>query len=193
MLMRRVKSDQKAALEGRDGTGAPSLSIPPSSTTNDSPGPHVGISPDSISKKPNLHSPPFQAPKSPMPPTAHLGASRYGGDSRADTPMDDTKQSSSIGTDIQSGVALDHAIMNPSPPPEVEATISKLTSHSNVLGVLVLSRPEALVIRSGGAYFEPMGPGARERAMRLKNVVEMVRNSTGGLERDVSRIESGVC
>lgn len=107
--------------------------------------------------------------------------------------MDDTKQSSSIGTDIQSGVALDHAIMNPSPPPEVEATISKLTSHSNVLGVLVLSRPEALVIRSGGAYFEPMGPGARERAMRLKNVVEMVRNSTGGLERDVSRIESGVC
>lgn len=79
----------------------------------------------------------------------------------------------------------------PSPPAEVEATLSKLTSHANVTGVLVLSRPEALVIRSGGAYFEPSGPGARDRAMRLKSVVEMVRNAVVGLERDIPKSEEG--
>ena len=81
--------------------------------------------------------------------------------------------------------------MIPSPPPEVEATLSKLTSHANVTGVLVLSRPEALVIRSGGAYFDPSGPGARDRAMRLKSVVEMVRNAVVGLERDIPKSETG--
>jgi dynein light chain roadblock-type len=80
----------------------------------------------------------------------------------------------------------------PSPPAEVEATLSKLTSHANVAGVLVLSRPEALVIRSGGAFFDPSGPGASDRAVRLKAVVEMVRNAVQGLERDVPKTEMGV-
>lgn len=177
------------------------MSIPPSSTTNESPGPHVGLSPESIHNKPHTRSPPFQAPKSPMPPTANLGAwsadaqgGREGdedGDKGSDKQADGVKRPSPLSAGGQAGAA-DSAGSNPSPPPEVEATISKLTSHANVLGVLVLSRPEALVIRSGGAYFEPIGPGARERAMRLKNVVEMVRNSVGGLERDVPKTEAGV-
>lgn len=79
----------------------------------------------------------------------------------------------------------------PSPPPEVEATLAKLTAHANVTGVLVLSRPEALVIRSGGSYFEPSGPGASDRAVRLKNVVTLVRNAVLGLERDVPKAEDG--
>lgn len=91
-------------------------------------------------------------------------------------------------TEAQSNSSASAAV--PSPPPEVEATLTKLTAHANVTGVLVLSRPEALVIRSGGSYFEPSGPGANERAVRLKNVVNMVRNAIVGLERDVPKAEA---
>lgn len=99
---------------------------------------------------------------------------------------------SSISPPKAEGHQSSSSLPIPSPPAEVEATLTKLTSHANVAGVLVLSRPEALVIRSGGAYFDPSGPGARDRAIRLKAVVEMVRNSVQGLERDVPKTEMGV-
>lgn len=80
---------------------------------------------------------------------------------------------------------------NPSPPAEVEATLSKLTAHRNVTGCLVLSRPDALVIRSGGAAFEPSGPGARERAERMRKVVKMVRETVEVVARQTEETEEG--
>lgn len=166
--------------------------IPGSTNTNHaSSSPHAQISAEAMSEKPRLSSPP--QPKSPMPPTASLTSASTDIRDR-DTPLQsqtqiDGSRAPSSSSKVASSSANATAI--PSPPAEVEATLSKLTSHANVTGVLVLSRPEALVIRSGGAYFEPSGPGARERAMRLKNVVEMVRNAVLGLEKDIPKSEIG--
>ncbi|BGP40570.1 hypothetical protein JCM10450v2_004566 [Rhodotorula kratochvilovae] len=44
----------------------------------------------------------------------------------------------------------------PSPtaaPPEVEATLTRLASHKNVQGVLILARPNGIILRSAGALF----------------------------------------
>jgi len=79
----------------------------------------------------------------------------------------------------------------PTPPPEVEATLTKLTSHKNVMGCLVLSRPEGLIIRSGGSMFEPTGPGARDRAERLRRIVRMVRNVNESLTKEVEMVGEG--
>ncbi|PWN41723.1 hypothetical protein IE81DRAFT_348055 [Ceraceosorus guamensis] len=79
----------------------------------------------------------------------------------------------------------------PSPPAEVEATLSKLTSHRNVTGCLVLSRPDALVIRAGGKDFDPSGPGAVERADRLRKVTRMARNVTACLDKEIAETEEG--
>ncbi|KAL8280439.1 hypothetical protein RQP46_007087 [Phenoliferia psychrophenolica] len=38
-------------------------------------------------------------------------------------------------------------------PPEVEATIARLTAHKNVQGVLILARETGIVIRSAGPLF----------------------------------------
>ncbi|GAA5972196.1 hypothetical protein JCM3765_004407 [Sporobolomyces pararoseus] len=38
-------------------------------------------------------------------------------------------------------------------PPEVDATLNRLTSYKNVQGVLILSRPNGLIIRSAGSLF----------------------------------------
>ncbi|GAA5967655.1 hypothetical protein JCM11641_005724 [Rhodosporidiobolus odoratus] len=38
-------------------------------------------------------------------------------------------------------------------PPEVEATLSRLSSHKHVQGVLILSRPAGLILRSAGTLF----------------------------------------
>ncbi|GAA6039464.1 hypothetical protein JCM8097_009564 [Rhodosporidiobolus ruineniae] len=40
-----------------------------------------------------------------------------------------------------------------SAPPEVESTLARLTAHPNVQGVLILSRPQGLIIRSAGSLF----------------------------------------
>jgi dynein light chain roadblock-type len=165
---------------------------------------HISISPKSLAEKPHQSSPPH--PKSPMPPTATLTAAgaemldldkleleQKNGKGRGDGD-DDQKSTVTGSLNRIGGEALPSSGGSapiPSPPAEVEATLSKLTSHANVTGVLVLSRPEALVIRSGGAYFEPSGPGARERAMRLKTVVDMVRNVVVGLEKDIPKSEVG--
>lgn len=90
------------------------------------------------------------------------------------------------------------SISNPSPPAEVEATLTRLTAHHGVLGCLVLSRSDGLVIRSAGQMFEPSGPGARERAEALKKVVRLVKNCVGitgdevkNVDQQVSRAEMG--
>ncbi|GAA5893968.1 roadblock/LC7 domain-containing protein [Sporobolomyces salmoneus] len=38
-------------------------------------------------------------------------------------------------------------------PPEVDATLNRLTSYKNVQGVLILSRPNGIIIRSAGSLF----------------------------------------
>jgi dynein light chain roadblock-type len=184
------------------------MSIPTSASNANKPGPHATISPDALINKPHLHSPP--RPQSPMPPTASLtdagttllAEEEEDGD-EVETGEPITKvtsnsqnsgpsNSSSLEGNIKSeSHQASSSLPIPSPPAEVEATLTKLTSHANVAGVLVLSRPEALVIRSGGSFFDPSGPGARDRAIRLKSVVEMVRNTILGLERDVPKSEIG--
>ena len=181
-----------------------SVAIPTSSNASTSPGPHAQISPQSLAEKPHSSSPP--QPKSPMPPTASLTAAstdlldlesskltsikgQDGSATAAGSSSGPSSRELSSAAANQPHTSSAPAIPIPSPPAEVEATLSKLTSHANVIGVLVLSRPEALVIRSGGAYFEPSGPGARERAMRLKSSVEMIRNVVTGLERDIPKSE----
>ncbi|KAN0065030.1 hypothetical protein ACQY0O_001506 [Thecaphora frezii] len=81
------------------------------------------------------------------------------------------------------------SISNPSPPAEVEATLTRLTAHHGVLGCLVLSRSDGLVIRSAGQMFEPSGPGARERAEALKKVVRLVKNCVGITGDEVKNVD----
>ncbi|EPQ29717.1 uncharacterized protein PFL1_02937 [Pseudozyma flocculosa PF-1] len=81
------------------------------------------------------------------------------------------------------------SLSNPSPPAEVEATLTRLTAHQGVLGCLVLSRTDGLVIRSGGQMFEPSGPGARERAESLKKVVRLVKNCVGITSDEVKNVD----
>ncbi|GAA5857693.1 hypothetical protein JCM1840_000870 [Sporobolomyces johnsonii] len=38
-------------------------------------------------------------------------------------------------------------------PPEVEATLTRLIAHKNVQGVLILSRPNGIILRSAGSLF----------------------------------------
>lgn len=181
------------------------MSIPTSANNAGKPGPHATISPDALTNKPHLHSPP--RPQSPMPPTASLtdagstllaeNEDEEGGEVNSSEPITKiTSRSQGNGSTLTGQPSSEShqassSLPIPSPPAEVEATLTKLTSHANVAGVLVLSRPEALVIRSGGSFFDPSGPGARDRAIRLKSVVEMVRNAVLGLERDVPKSEMG--
>lgn len=104
----------------------------------------------------------------------------------ADTSTSPTKRS---GSPMPPTASLSST--QPTPPPEVEATLTKLTSHKNVIGCLVLSRPEGLIIRSGGSLFDPSGPGARERAERLRRIVRMVRNVNDSLTREVEMVGQG--
>lgn len=184
--------------------GVVPVAVPTSSAPNTSPGPHASISPQSLAEKPH-QSPPSQSsppqPKSPMPPAASLSKASNSILEEADAQVPSTGVSpTAIGSSLkptaqeslgqESPQTTSSSI--PLPPPEVEATLTKLTAHANVFGVLVLSRPEALVIRSGGAYFEPSGPGAHDRANRLKSVVDLVRNVVVGLEADVPKVETDV-
>ncbi|KAG0662120.1 hypothetical protein C6P46_003513 [Rhodotorula mucilaginosa] len=41
----------------------------------------------------------------------------------------------------------------PAAPPEVEATLSRLVGYRNVKGVLILSRPNGIILRSAGPLF----------------------------------------
>ncbi|CCF52702.1 hypothetical protein NDA14_007195 [Ustilago hordei] len=75
------------------------------------------------------------------------------------------------------------------PPAEIEATLTRLSSHQGVLGCLVLSRHDGLVIRSGGAMFDPSGPGAKGRAQLLKAVTKLVKTSVEGLSEDLEALD----
>lgn len=78
------------------------------------------------------------------------------------------------------------------PPAEIEATLTRLSTHQGVLGCLVLSRHDGLVIRSGGQMFEPSGPGAKGRAEMLKSVTRLVKSSVESLAGDIRGIDETV-
>ncbi|GAA5939542.1 hypothetical protein JCM10213_009119 [Rhodosporidiobolus nylandii] len=67
-------------------------------------------------------------------------------------------------------------------PPEVEATLSRLAAYKNVQGVLILSRPQGIILRSSGTLFAlpPSAAAAREDGEEQKDgeeVQEPPRNS----------------
>lgn len=141
-----------------------SLSLSPPSPT---PAPqHIRVDTAAITQKPHDLSTSPPPPGSPMPPAASLYS-----------------RSAQVGISSSS---------QPAPPPEVEATLSKLTSHKNVTGCLILSRPEALIIRAGGKDFEPSGPGAHDRSERLRRVVKLVRQTMDILTPGVGDVDQGV-
>lgn len=78
------------------------------------------------------------------------------------------------------------------PPAEIEATLTRLSTHQGVLGCLVLSRHDGLVIRSGGQMFDPSGPGAKGRAEMLKSVTKLVKSSVESLAADIRAIDDTV-
>ena len=63
--------------------------------------------------------------------------------------------------------------------------------HKNVTGCLILSRPDALIIRAGGRDFEPSGPGAHDRSERLRRVVKLVRQTMDTLSSGVGEVDEG--
>ena len=69
-------------------------------------------------------------------------------------------------------------------PPEVESTLSRISSHRNVRGVMVLSR-DGPIIRSSGAVFD--GEHGRKYAGAVKKIVDACK---AGLD-EVG--EGGVC
>ncbi|GAA5908159.1 hypothetical protein JCM6882_005960 [Rhodosporidiobolus microsporus] len=52
----------------------------------------------------------------------------------------------------------------PTAPLEVEATLARLTAHKNVQGVLILSRPAGMILRSAGTLFALPPSAARAAA-----------------------------
>ncbi|GAA5999810.1 hypothetical protein JCM10207_005921 [Rhodosporidiobolus poonsookiae] len=54
----------------------------------------------------------------------------------------------------------------PAAPPEVEANLTRLTAHKNVQGVLILSRPTGIILRSAGSLFAlpPSASASRDDA-----------------------------
>ncbi|KAL9935402.1 hypothetical protein V8E36_005750 [Tilletia maclaganii] len=140
-------------------------------------------------------------PGSPMPPSSSLVPDEFEGASAdvsfasaADADADEDDEDEDDEEDEDDGGASRKrrgAAATAAPPPEVEHTLSKLTSHKNVTGCLILSRPEALVIRAEGPAFEPGGPGALERSDRLVKVVKMVRRVVDVMTREVAESDDG--
>ncbi|PWN25531.1 hypothetical protein BDZ90DRAFT_255257 [Jaminaea rosea] len=155
------------------------MSLSPSSSSG-SPSLHARMDPSSLAAKPHNLSTSPPPPGSPMPPAASLA-------SRAEEAS--TPSASSPSTAAQAFAASSSS--QPAPPPEVEATLSKLTSHKNVTGCLILSRPDALIIRAGGRDFEPSGPGAHDRSERLRRIVKLVRQSMDTLSAGVGGVDEG--
>ncbi|KAK0527403.1 hypothetical protein OC834_004429 [Tilletia horrida] len=185
------------------------MSASPTSASADSPAPslHARLDPAAIASHPYRKQ---TIPGSPMPPSSSLlpdefeaasadvtFASAAGGEDDEDDEDDDdddedeeggtgarkrTGQGRGTGSGRKGGAA---------PPPEVEHTLSKLTSHKNVTGCLILSRPETLIIRAEGPAFEPGGPGALERSDRLVKVVRMVRRVVDVMTKEVAETDEG--
>lgn len=135
------------------------------------------MDPSSIDAKPHNLSTSPPPPGSPMPPAASLGSV-----SSEAEGLDDEESSSRPKSTTQPIIAT--------PPPEIEAVLTSLTSHKNVTGCLILSRPEALIIRVGGKDFEPSGPGAHDRSERLRKVVRLVKSTMETLTKGVGEMDS---
>jgi hypothetical protein len=69
------------------------------------------------------------------------------------------------------------------PPPEIEATISRLSAYQNVRGVLILATSGG-IIQSSGSAFE--GESGRRYAKSVKMMVEAVRLGVGEADEGVS-------
>lgn len=127
-----------------------------------------------------------------MPPTASLTSPL----DSAGRQLPSTNSSGQDGTSAEASSSRTGGTLSPpitvAPPAEVEATLTKLTSHKHVTGCLVLSRPEALIIRSGGKDFEPSGPGAHDRSEKLRKVVKMVKVTMDTLSSGVSDLDKEV-
>ncbi|ORY33096.1 hypothetical protein BCR39DRAFT_521225, partial [Naematelia encephala] len=70
------------------------------------------------------------------------------------------------------------------PPPEIEATLSRLSAYRNVKGVMIISRRETessghigAIVQSTGAIFD--GEGGRRYARALESVVANVAGAVG--------------
>ncbi|GAA5864233.1 hypothetical protein JCM3774_001265 [Rhodotorula dairenensis] len=55
---------------------------------------------------------------------------------------------------------MSHSVAASAAPPEVEATLSRLVGYKNVKGVLILSRPNGIILRSAGPLFAHAPPRA---------------------------------
>ncbi|KWU42037.1 hypothetical protein RHOSPDRAFT_36450 [Rhodotorula sp. JG-1b] len=64
--------------------------------------------------------------------------------------MGTLQSSSTHGPPVQSSSATAAAV---AAPPEVEATLTRLVGYKNVKGVLILSRPNGIILRSAGPLF----------------------------------------
>ncbi|CAD6884235.1 unnamed protein product [Tilletia controversa] len=168
----------------------------PSGAAGDSPAHsmHARLDPAAIASHPYRKQ---TVPGSPMPPSSSLLPDEYEGAS-ADVTFASAADDDREDDDDQDDGGDDHGAngqrrdregagrKGAAPPPEVEHTLTKLTSHKNVTGCLILSRPETLVIRAEGPAFEPGGPGALERSDRLVKVVRMVRRVVDVMTKEVA-------
>lgn len=74
-------------------------------------------------------------------------------------------------------------------PPEIEATLSRLSAYRNVRGVMIISRTSSEgktggVVQSTGSVFE--GEGGKKYAMVIESLVANVGNAVGEVDEGVS-------
>jgi dynein light chain roadblock-type len=71
-------------------------------------------------------------------------------------------------------------------PPEIEATLSRLSAYRNVRGVMILARGSsgAGIVQSTGAVFE--GESGRRYAGALEGVVAATAGAVGSVDEGVS-------
>ena len=81
-----------------------------------------------------------------------------------------------------------------SPPPEIEATLSRLSAYRNVRGVMILSRvrgsgentgTEGGIVQSSGAVFD--GESGKKYAKGVEGIVESVGSAVAACENGVSQ------
>ncbi|KAK0547695.1 hypothetical protein OC846_003951 [Tilletia horrida] len=186
------------------------MQSPSTPDSSSAPSLHARLDPAAIASHPFRKQ---TIPGSPMPPSSSIIPDEFEGasadvtfasaggeaededeDDEDDEDGDDDEDDGGVGPSAHRGGAgrrKGGRERNAAPPPEVEHTLSKLTSHKNVTGCLILSRPETLVIRAEGPAFEPGGPGALERSDRLVKVVRMVRRVIDVMTKEVAETDEG--
>lgn len=106
-------------------------------------------------------------------------------------------QSVGVSTPAKSSAFLTHSTSSTSlrappdpgparapPPPEIESTITRLSSYRNVKGVLILARGGALIQTSGSAF---EGEAGRTYAGSVKRMVEAVRVAVNEADEGVGK------